>query len=132
MKKLAVALLLLSAMGKAHACSCVVVTPSQAKELNDRVFVGQVTKIQSAQSPGMLAVSFSVSDSIKGPKEKESVVLVPEGSVACGYGHAFFIPNTTYLVFASQNGESLETSACSPNQASRPSRKELRVLRRGT
>ena len=132
MKKLSVALLLFIAMGNAHACSCVLVTPAQAKGINDRAFVGQVTNVQNAQSPGKLAISFRISDWIKGPREKESVVLVPVSPAACGYGSPFFILGTTYLVFANQSGEYLETSACSPNQMGRPSKKNLRVLRRGT
>ena len=132
MKKLAIAFLLYFAIGEAYACSCVLVTPAQAKEMNDRVFVGQVTDIRAAQSPGMLAVSFRISDLIKGPRDQESVVLVPEGVASCGYGREFFVSGSTYLVFASYNGTSLETSACSPNRTGRPSRRELRVLRRST
>ncbi len=129
---ISVALLALLACNNAIACSCADATLQQAKSYSDSVFVGQITRLQCSSTPGKIAVNFIVSHNFKGAGGKEAVILIENNSSACGYVKPFLFPGSTYLIFATNQGDGLETSRCFPNKLGSLSAEETRVLRAGT
>ena len=133
MKVLGIALLIFLVCGEAKACKCAPeMSFTQAKAAYDRAFVGRITKLQCASTPGMIAMHFDVSESFKGEKTGETVVLIANDSSACGYVKPFFMLGRTYIVFAERLESGIETSRCAPNRLGLPAEKDLRVLRQGT
>lgn len=138
MKKIffiATSLLLLNT-NTAHACSCLPTTPQQTYKNSKAVFAGQVINIvdlgnrnpQFSDSSGTLKIIFEVSKIWKGKLEKQQVILTSDSSASCGYS---FEKGKEYLVYASNQGNQLETGLCSGTKPLANARPDLAILGRG-
>ena len=91
------------AASPAAACSCAGLTPAQAFERADSVFVGEVTSFrvksglfgQSSIDP--TTVDFTVMEVWKGPQQRTLTIRTVRSEVSCGYE---FVEGLQYLVYA--------------------------------
>lgn len=94
------------------ACSCIVMTFSEAAEQAEVVFVGTVTAREDGKQtefgPG-IDYTFAVDEVYKGSAPAEAVVRTADNSAACGFD---FDEGETYLVMASSSAAGLETNLC--------------------
>ena len=91
------------AASPAAACSCAGLTPAQAFERADSVFVGEVTsfKVKSGlfgkSSIDPTTVDFTVMEVWKGPQQRTLTIRTVRSEVSCGYE---FVEGLRYLVYA--------------------------------
>ncbi len=94
------------------ACSCIVMTFSEAADQAEVIFVGTVTGREDGKEtefgPG-IDYTFAVSEVYKGSAPAEAVVRTADNSAACGFN---FDEGETYLVMASSSAAGLETNLC--------------------
>lgn len=87
----------------ASACSCIELTPAEAFERADAVFVGEVTafKVRSGlfgkSSIDPTTVQFAVSEVWKGPRQESMTIRTVRSEVSCGFE---FDEGLKYLVYA--------------------------------
>lgn len=85
------------------ACSCIELTPAEAFERADAVFVGEVTafKVRSGlfgkSSIDPTTVEFAVSEVWKGPRQEFMTIRTVRSEVSCGFE---FDEGLKYLVYA--------------------------------
>ena len=117
-----------------YACSCAAPpAPLTSLEFSRAVFAGQVTDIdvpggviQSSADP--VKVSFDVSQSWKGPIEKNITVSTARSGASCGYG---FQTGREYLVYARGDDHDLLVSLCSRTTLLAYASDDLSVLSEG-
>ena len=101
----------------AYACSCMIPeSPRDSLQKSDAVFSGKVVEIKEENpsyplisSMDPVWVSFEVDKVWKGPRDPITI-QTPQSSASCGYS---FEKGESYLVYAYQNGNTLEVSLCS-------------------
>ncbi|MFN2318970.1 MAG: hypothetical protein ABR500_04745 [Dermatophilaceae bacterium] len=94
------------------ACSCLVMTFSEAADQADVVFVGTVTGREDGQGSELgpsVDYTFAVDEVYKGSADEVSVVQTADNSAACGFN---FDEGETYLVMAGSSAAGLETNLC--------------------
>ena len=101
---LAVAMLLIHInVEPASACSCIELTPAEAFERADAVFVGEVTTFKVRSGPfgkssiDPTTVEFAVSEVWKGPRQESMTIRTVRSEVSCGFE---FDEGLKYLVYA--------------------------------
>jgi MYXO-CTERM domain-containing protein len=108
------------AASPAAACSCAGLTPAQAFERADSVFVGEVTSFrvksglfgQSSIDP--TTVDFTVMEVWKGPQQRTLTIRTVRSEVSCGYD---FVEGLRYLVYARDGQTGLCDRTALTNQA---------------
>ena len=86
-----------------HACSCNQITPDEAFDRADSVFVGEVTSYRVRRgifgwsSIDPTTVKFTVSEVWKGPQQESLTIRSVRSEVSCGFE---FKEGLTYLVYA--------------------------------
>lgn len=116
-------LLFFTGADSVSACSCVQPSsPSEELQKSSAVFMGTVVNIDSSRlqkakrqiglgsSMDPVEVTFDVSKSWKGPKNKNITVKTARSSASCGYN---FEQGKEYLVYANESDEGLNVSLCS-------------------
>ena len=89
--------------GPGHACSCNQMTPDEAFDRADTVFVGEVTSYRVRRgifgwsSIDPTTVKFTVSEVWKGPHQESLTIRSVRSEVSCGFE---FKEGLTYLVYA--------------------------------
>jgi hypothetical protein len=107
------ALVTLAYTPRAHACSCMKLTPSEGLTSSYAVFTGVVTQIEKNTRTrfGGLEVTLRVKQIWKGDRVEELKVHTAGSSAACGYP---FAEGVTYLVYAVRDeADPLRVSLCS-------------------
>lgn len=101
---MAVAMLLIHVNAEpASACSCVELTPAEAFERADTVFVGEVTAFEvrsglfGKSSIDPTTVKFAVNEVWKGPRRESITIRTVRSEVSCGFK---FDQGLKYLVYA--------------------------------
>jgi hypothetical protein len=79
------------------ACSCVQITIGDQYRLADAVFVGNVSRVSSADARGNVIATIAVSDVYKGPVPQTANVRTARDGASCGVS---FAVGTRYAVFA--------------------------------
>ena len=113
---------------KAHACSCMKLTPSEGLTSSHAVFTGEVTKIEKNEATrfGGLEVTLRVKRVWKGEPKEEIKVHTAASSAACGYT---FVKGTTYLVYAVRDeADPMRVSLCSRTAPEDQAKEDLDFL----
>lgn len=118
------------AASPAAACSCAGLTPAQAFERADSVFVGEVTSFrvksglfgQSSIDP--TTVNFTVMEVWKGPRQGTLTIGTVRSEVSCGYE---FVKGLRYLVYAREG----QTGLCDRTALTVQASEELASLGEG-
>ena len=116
--------------GPGHACSCMQMTPDEAFERADSVFVGEVTSYRVRRglfgwsSIDPTTVKFTVSEVWKGPQQDSLTIRTVRSEVSCGFE---FKEGLTYLVYA-QDGQ---TGLCDRTALSIRASEDLAALGSG-
>ena len=129
---LVVALAVLSDAPRAHACSCMRLTPSEGLTSSYAVFTGEVTDIDKNDATpfGGLEVTLRVKEMWKGEPAEELRVHTASSSAACGYG---FVKGVTYLVYAVRDeADPLRVSLCSRTAPVEDAKEDLDFLGKPT
>lgn len=107
-----VATLLLSlAPARALACSCVAMDVEAAFSRADAVFEGRVLEVERGSDPSApVRVTMEVVQHWKGVESERVVVQTAADSAMCGVA---FQPETSWLVYATREGEALRAGLCS-------------------
>ena len=114
----------------ASACSCIELTPAEAFERADAVFVGEVTafKVRSGiwgqSSIDPTTVVFSVNEVWKGPRQESITIRTARSEVSCGFEFAIGL---RYLVYARDG----QTGLCDRTALAVRSQEDLVALGEG-
>jgi hypothetical protein len=116
---------------RAHACSCLGLSPQQYLERADMVFIGRVDSIAPAggdpRQPRM-TMTFSIQRVWKGPAVSTVDVVSSPGSVSCGVD---FGASTTALIYAQRTADGFMTGICSGTKALVDAAADMEVLGEG-
>jgi hypothetical protein len=115
------------------ACSCSVLTPTDAYEQADAVFEGRVVEVRApAADAGGHGASRSVRLQVvrawKGIAGEQVEVATAVGSTACGYD---FVAEQSYFVYAANRDGKLAVSLCSRTRPMAEAGDDLRRLGMG-
>ena len=114
----------------ASACSCIELTPAEAFERADAVFVGEVTafKIKSGlfgkSSIDPTTVVFTVNEVWKGPRQESITIRTVRSEVSCGFE---FETGREYLIYARDG----QTGLCDRTALAVRSQEDLAALGEG-
>lgn len=115
----------------ARACSCVQVSPAQARDEHAAVFEGRVLQI-FAPAPGdpsgRRSVVFEVVQQWKGIESERATVSTAASSAACGVA---FEADTSWLVYADDGPDGLVTGLCSRTRRIEDAEEDLAALGAG-
>ncbi len=94
------------------ACSCIQASFAEWTEMADVIFVGTVSDADPSSGSGTetIQAGLTVTEVYRGEVGATAVVQTAGNSAACGVD---FVPGATYLVMATQSGDTLEVSLCS-------------------
>ncbi len=118
----------------ARACKCVVPpAPAEALHAATAVFEGRVTSITEAparagQPATQWLVRVHTTRAWKGVETEDVSVLTPKDTAACGFT---FMPDESYLVYASGSLAELSVNACSRTQLSSAADADIGALGMG-
>lgn len=129
MRYLAVAsaFVLLLAAERAHACSCMAIDPATAFRQADAVLEGRVSQVEPVGQRA-LRVTLEVVQSWKGVDAEEVVVETASNSAACGVS---FAVATSWLVYATRDGDVLRAGLCSRTARIEDAQDDLAALGAG-
>src|SRR5690242_478124 len=118
---------LLMHVSPAAACKCAPLTPVQAKEAATAVFEGHVVEVTEVPGPPgpQRTVRLKVVRAWKGVTAEELVITTPAESAACGVELA---KDQSYLVYASQQDDTLRVHSCSRTRPLAEAEEDLNVL----
>lgn len=96
---------------RAHACSCMAEDVPTAFQRSDAVFEGRVIEVDRGDDPSApVRVTMEVVQHWKGIEEERVIVQTAADSAMCGVA---FEPETSWLVYATREGDALNASLCS-------------------
>ena len=113
------------------ACSCVQVSPAQARDEHVAVFEGRVLQILApapGDPSGRRSVIFEVVQAWKGIESERATVSTAGSSAACGVA---FEPETSWLVYADEGPDGLVTGLCSRTRRIEDAEEDLVALGAG-
>ena len=114
----------------AHGCSCVLLTPAQAFDRADSVFVGEAAEMKAhsglfgKSSIDPTTVVFTVNEVWKGPRQESITIKTMRSEVSCGFEFAIGL---RYLVYARDG----QTGLCDRTALAIQSEEDLAVLGEG-
>lgn len=126
--KAAIAVLFVTLLGRAFACSCGEARPPTERQGNSTaVFIG--TLLSHDETGPMRVLEFSVSEAFKGTLSSKVLVSTPKEESKCGVRLS---SGATYLIFAGGPMDRLVTTLCRANRAAASDigQAEIAILRR--
>jgi hypothetical protein len=110
------------------ACSCIEMTPRDAREASPAVLIGKVIRLEViAERDGIneIAADVKVLRSVKGDVGEKVRFLTSDGCCYCAFS---FTIGETYLLYASKDGAHFATSTCMRSQPIARAAEDLRAL----